>query len=207
MGNINTYIARYQAAFGYIPSNVNNAVFGRLFNIPVYKPQTVNGGEVEEIQLYEVAEVNFANVVFENLKTKKQYSFGITSPGDTNIYMAPPLMVSFSRDKNVVRTAVDRSETEVIEHFGLKPFTINIQGILIDQETRQHPRELLKAVNEMFGAWGTYKVTGDIFLDLEVYEIFFESNFNVSFVEGYADTVKFSVQAISTFPLELKKKL
>lgn len=203
--SINSVVARYQGAFGYVGGNLSNAAFGRLVKLPVYAMlETAQAGS-EDVQLYQVADVSFANVVLTNEKTQKTYSFGI-SLNENEEYMAPPLMVSFSRGKNVVRTAIDRSETEVIEHFGLKPWTINIQGILIDTENRQYPGELLRKVNEMFSAWGTYKVVSDIFMDLDIPTIFFDDDFQIGFVEGFADTVRFSLRAISVLPVEIRTK-
>ena len=202
--NINTVIARYQGAFGYVGGNLSNAAFGRLVRLPVYANNDNDPGSDQPVQLYPVNEITFANVVFTNNKSEKVYAFGLAAENSETEYMAPPLMVSFSRGKNVVRTAIDRSETEVIEHFGLKPWSINIQGILIDQENRQYPQALLKKLNEMFSAWGTYKVSGDLFLDLEITEVFFDDDFQIGFVEGFADTVKFSVRAISVLPLEIR---
>jgi hypothetical protein len=204
--SLNTLIARYQGAFGFVGSNYANALFGRLANLPIYADPDANASGSEPIQLYTVADTTFGNVIFKNTKTEKTYSFGTTSGEDSTTYMAPPLMVSFSRDKNVVRTQIDRSETEVIEHFGLRPWTINIQGILIDQESHQYPSNLVKAVREMFNSWGTYNVISDLFMDLDISEIFFESGLQIGFVEGYADTVKFSVQAISVAPVEIRTK-
>lgn len=202
--NINTVVARYQEAFGYIGGNYSNAMFGRLVKLPVYDTADSQPATPAESQLYPVAEVSFANVKLVNEKTGKSYAFGIGEAGED--YMAPPLMISFSRGKNVVRTAIDRSETEVIEHFGLKPWTINIQGIIIDTNEHKYPSDLLKKVNEIFSSWGTYKVESEIFLDLDITTIFFDDDFQIGFVEGFADTVKFSMRAISVLPVEVRTK-
>lgn len=204
--SIDSVAARYQGAFGYVGGNLSNAAFGRLVKLPAYAFIDSSQAGTEDLQLYPVTDVSFANVVFINEKSGKTYSFGIKSGEDDSEYMAPPLMVSFSRGKNVVRTAIDRSETEVIEHFGLKPWTITIQGILIDTENRQYPSDLLRKVNEMFSAWGTYRVESDIFLDLDITSIFLDDDFQVGFVEGFADTVKFSMRAISVLPVEIRTK-
>lgn len=204
--DINTLVARYQGAFNYIGGNISNALFGRLVKLPVYAINQQSQAGDDPVQLYPVSDISFANVVFRNSKTDKTYSFGIASGEDKTEYMAPPLMVSFSRGKNVVRTAIDRSETEVVEHFGLKPWTITIQGIIIDETNRQYPGDLLRKINELFSAWGTYKVESDFFLDLDITEVFFDDDFTVGFVEGYTDTVKFTVRAISILPVEIRTK-
>lgn len=192
--SIEAVVARYQDAFGFVGGNLSNAAFGRFVKLPVY-------GDA-----YQVNDVSFANIVLINTKTGKRYAFGISDPDSPSEFIGPPLMVSFSRGKNVVRTAIDRAETEVIEHFGLKPWSINIQGILIDTDNRQYPGDLIRKVNEMFSAYGTFRVESDIFLDLDITEVFFDDDFQVGFVEGYVDTVKFSVRAISVLPVEIRTK-
>lgn len=210
--SINTVLARYQSGFGYVAGNVAQIAANRLWatfaNIPVYRQANISPGNSETIDLFEVNNYQFANVKFTNSKTNKEYEFGATRiwTGDYGKFLAPPLMVSFSRDKNVVRTAIDRSEIEVIEHFGLKPWSVKIQGILIDMEEHQYPQSAVQKVHEMFSAWGTYKVSGTIFQDLAIHQLFFDSDFEIGFIEGYADTVKFSVSAISTAPLEIQSK-
>ncbi|TCN63680.1 DUF6046 domain-containing protein [Acetobacteroides hydrogenigenes] len=206
--SINSILARYQYSFGYVAGNVAkvvaNRVWANLVKLHQYSDVEYSGSGNKEIPLFEVGDISFANVEFENSKSGRVYKFG--TPGEYGVgkkFLAPPLMVSFSRGKNVVKTAIDRSEIEVIEYFGLKPYTIKIQGILIDMENHGYPSELVQEANRMFEEPGTFKVTGTIFQDLGISEIFFEDGFEVSFVEGYADTVKFSVDATMTSPLEL----
>ena len=110
-------------------------------------------------------------------------------------------MIRPRQGKNVVRTPIDRSEFEVIEYFGLKPWDVEISGILVDMDNHQYPGNLIKQMRQMFQQPGTYKVAGDMWEDLGIDEIFFEQDFELTFVEGYVDTVKFSVKAISTSPV------
>jgi hypothetical protein len=186
---INQIIARYAAGFGYVAANA--VVMG-------FKPwENVN------IPIYKSDDSNFANVTFKNQKSGNTYSFGLPF-GYSSEYMAPPIMVTFSREKNVVRTPIDRSEVEVIEYFGLKPYDIKIQGIVIDNEEHLYPQTLSRKISEMFAESGTFQVSGDLFADEGITEIFFVGGFEKSFVEGYADTIKFSISAISTMPVEVR---
>ena len=158
----------------------------------------------------------YAETIFTSTKdANKVYSFGINgstgsqaafpfqadSVGETPVYMSPPLMIRPRRSKNVVRTPIDHSEYEVIEYFGKKVWEIEISGILVDMENHAYPSYLVKQVREMFEQPGTYSVAGPIWDDLGITEVFFESDFELGFVEGYVDTVKFSVKAISTAPV------
>lgn len=212
--NINSIIARYQNSFGYVAANVGmiaaNRLWGKLYPIPTIVSPSVYVTEGEEALVFPVGDTSFSDMLFKNSKSGKQYGFGSFSLSSTSAfysargrYLAPPPMVTFSRSKNVVRTAIDRSETEVIEYFGLKPWSIKLQGILIDLENHLYPKELFQKISEMFSEWGTFSVESELFLDLGITEVFFDSDFELSFVEGFADTVKFSVSAISTEPVNL----
>ena len=207
--SINSILARYQYSFGYVAGNVAKVVANRawanLVKLHQYSDEKYSFNPEGDVQLYEVSGVDISDVILRNSKSGKLYRFGAStgSYGADQLYLAPPLMLSFSRGKNVVKTAIDRSEIEVIEYFGLKPYTIKIQGILIDMENHNYPSELVRVISEMFEEPGTFEVTGTIFDDLGISEIFLEDGFEVSFVEGYADTVKFSVDATMTLPLEL----
>jgi len=168
-----------------------------------------------DLPTYDKSDPSFAEMIFENQVTGDIYSFGIDAlengtpalpfvkkKPQSRRFLAPPPLVSFSRDKHVVRTDIDRSNHVVIENFGNKPYLIKMQGILIDVEEHHYPGELLREAHRMFENPGTYKAIGDIFNDLGIHEVFFESGFEIDFVEGYVDTVKFSVNAISVEPAE-----
>jgi hypothetical protein len=79
---------------------------------------------------------------------------------------------------------------------------MQLQGILIDADEHQYPGDLLNEVHNMFEAPGTYKAIGDIFNDLNITEVFFDGGFDIGFVEGFVDTVKFKVKAIAVEPAE-----
>lgn len=168
-----------------------------FFNIPVYKGN----------------DTSFADMTFENQVTGKKYQFGLSVkdgspvlPFTQDEFMAPPPMVSFNRSKHVVISDIDRSEYQVIENFGLKSYDIKMQGILIDCEEHHYPGNLVRKITEMFEAAGTYKAIGTIFSDLNIDEVFFKDGFSIDFVEGYVDTVKFAVNAMSVQPAEFYLK-
>ena len=204
-------IERYNEAFGITAQKVAP----RLVQLANLAGANIN---LPGLKLYDEPTselMKFANVTYQNSLTNKSYGFGLNASDNkalpffkfqnkeqSNSFLAPPPMVSFRRGKNVVRTAIDRSEFEVIENFGLKPYEIRIQGILVDTNQHQYPQNLLTEIAEMFEADGTYAVTGTIFNDLGITELFFNDDFQVSFVEGFVDTVKYSVNAISTSDAE-----
>jgi hypothetical protein len=190
---------RHVAAFGY--GTVAPQVFGAalkllpyFFRLPSYRP----------------ADSRFAEMYFVNRETGDTYAWGVDMiesgipalpfvPQRPTIrrFLAPPPMVSFTRDKHVVVTPIDRSRHEMIENFGNRAYRISMQGILVDVADHQYPGDLVREVHGIFDNPGVYKAVGDIFDDLSINDIFFESAFKVDFVEGYVDTVKWSVNAIS----------
>ncbi len=199
--SIDGLFKRYDRAFGFAAMKVTPRLIQAGFIKPSWYLNTVSFADTQS---------TYAEMEFVNSKSGNKYQFGIDAlengtpalpfikqkTGERK-FLAPPPMVSFSRDKHTVITPIDRSEHEVVENFGNKSYLFNLRGILIDQEEHQYPSDLVKQVHEIFGAAGTYKVSGDIFNDLEIYEVFFEGGLKIDFVEGFVDTVKFSVNARS----------
>ena len=207
---VNEIFDRYNQAFGYSAMKVAPRLIQQGF---------INPKHFLNIPTYAKTDSSFSEMIFENQLTRQKYSFGIDELGNgtpalpfltekpnTRRFLAPPPMVSFSREKHVVISEIDRSNADVIENFGNKSYNINIQGILIDVEEHQYPGDLLKEVHDMFEARGTYKVSGTIFDDLNILEVFFKSNFQIGFIEGFVDTIKFSVNAISVQAAEFLKQ-
>lgn len=206
--SLNQILDRYNDSFGWMAMKV--------------APRLVNAGfgganfMMSGIERFAPTDTTFADAIFKSNKTGHVYSFGVNGSGASHaafpfqpdkkakeqMYMAPPLMVKFSRGKNAVITPIDQSDGEVIENFGLQSWKISLSGIVIDMEEHQYPGALLSEINDMFSMGGTFQVTGDIFYDLGIKDIFFKDGFEVNFVEGYTDTVKFSVEAISTAPAQ-----
>ncbi|MBE9468973.1 MAG: hypothetical protein IMY72_11740 [Bacteroidetes bacterium] len=199
--SVNDIFERYNSAFGYTAVKIAPRLLSMGF-VPLKYFLNVNS--------YGESESSFAEMMFENNVTGDVYMFGLdqlengtpalpfqTKKPINRRFLAPPPMISFSRGKHVVRTSIDRSNHDVIENFGNKPYEIKIQGILVDVEEHAYPGDLLNEIHTMFEAPGTYKAIGDIFNDLGITEVFFNSGFKLDFVEGYVDTIKFSVNAIS----------
>ncbi len=202
-------VERYNEAFGVTAQRVAP----RLVQLADLGGLNIN---LPGLNVYDDTKTGFANVTFRNsLNADMVYRFGINTSANKALpffkfkrddneegFLAPPPMVSFRRGKNAVITPIDRTGYEVIENFGLKSWDIRLQGILVDTDNHQYPQELLKAVREMFEAPGTYAVEGDIWGDLGIEEVFFKDDFQVAFVEGFVDTVKYSVNLMSTSQAE-----
>lgn len=199
--NITEVFERYNNAFGYMSMKV--------------LPRILKATHAYDV--YDANDPRYAATTFTSTQdSSKVYSFGVNgsvgsqaafpfmadSMPDTPVYLAPPLMIRPHRGKNVVRTAIDHSDYEVIEYFGLKVWEVDISGILVDMENHVYPSNLVTQMSDMFAQPGTFIVDGTIWDNLGISEIFFEQDFELGFVEGYVDTVKFSVKAISTAPVQ-----
>ncbi len=180
--SVSDILDRYNSAFGY---NAMKAM-ARFVKLPSYSNQ----------------DSRYADMFFENRKSGKQFNFGVQNLGgklkiaENQNFLAPPPLLKFSRGKHVVTTDVDRSNHTVIENFGNKAYKFTMRGLLIDMNEHNYPEQQLKEVHAMFDADGTYKIAGDIFNNLEIYEVFFD-NLDIDFVEGFVDTIKFNVRGVS----------
>lgn len=118
----------------------------------------------------------------------------------TGVY-APPPMVSFTRSKNLTRTEIDGTVGEVIERFGDRSWEVKIKGILVDMVNHQYPSSQVVKLEEFFSYPGTFAVEGKMFDDLKIKSIYFES-VDIAGVQGYEDTIQFSLDARSIQPVE-----
>lgn len=134
----------------------------------------------------------------------KTYEFrnGILTDAVAGI-LAPPPMLTFERKKNIITTKVDGSDAVIVESFGLEPWTITIDGILVDLQNHQYPASELRQLREMFETNTTYEVWDcDILADLGVEQMYFEKVADLKVLEDYQDTVKYKLTAHSIKPVE-----
>ena len=117
--------------------------------------------------------------------------------------LAPPPMLSFKRNKNIVKTKIDGSDASVIESFGVGEWDITIDGILVDLENHQFPMQKLYELRELFEANATFEVmNSDIMGALGIEQMYFEKIMELKVLESYQDTVAFKFKANSIKPVE-----
>jgi hypothetical protein len=116
--------------------------------------------------------------------------------GDKAKIFAPPLMMSFSQEKSLIETEVNDDDPIVIERWGTKPWDISIKGVLIDLENRIYPSDEIRRLNQNWKYNGVIKVIGKQFEEKDIDTIYFKS-IDFSGVEGYQDTIQFSIEASS----------
>ncbi|MBE7687410.1 DUF6046 domain-containing protein [Tenacibaculum finnmarkense] len=175
--------ARYAAAFGAV-------AISKLLNKAIL---------IKEDNKYDVEFYNDACSDAENITFKyagEELLFGEMLTGkNTNTY-APPLMVSFSREKNLIETEASGSDSVVVERWGTKPWSIDIRGILIDVDNREYPSYKIDLLARFFEHNDIIEVYGEQFYDKDIDSIYLTA-ISITPVEGFADTVQISLSAKS----------
>ncbi len=200
---------RVLAAFGYVPkmSTVRGAMAvdyakaigsAALSGIHSAYLRGTNAADVY------VADSPFANLTLRNTETGELFVFD--GGGLNNAYgeiLAPPPMLKFTRSKQIVTTTVDGSDSEVVESFGLKPYSITLSGILVDMENHHYPSSKVQQLRELFEANTIFDVLDcKLMDDLGIESLYFTKLENIEVVLEYQDTVKFELKANSVKPLE-----
>lgn len=171
--------ARFLSAFGVDTNTVNPEIMknNHKYNIAVYDKSD------QEYQK-NIFVFNGKKLVFNSMLTENSSVF------------APPLLVDFYKEKNLITTKVKGSDNVVVERWGSSPWQMEIQGILIDTENRFYPTSKIEQLVELFDFNGVIEVIGDQFYDKGIDSIYFNS-VSITGLEGFADTIQFSISAQS----------
>ncbi|WP_136464942.1 DUF6046 domain-containing protein [Flagellimonas onchidii] len=183
---------RYAAAFGLLavnnsPSRVNLSREQSNFKLESF--EGIND-EFENIQfIYEGTEINFAALPF-------------TKDADKTIgnVLAPPPLISFSRQKQHIETPVNDSDNIVVERWGIRPWEMRVRGLLIDVEKRHYPESRVKQLYKLFEYNGVVEASGTQFFDKDIASVYFK-NIEINGVQGFQDTIQFSLQMMSIGPV------
>ncbi|OPB87809.1 DUF6046 domain-containing protein [Elizabethkingia occulta] len=179
--------ARYAAAFGII------AISNKINQVVAIKEDNKY-----QVEVYEDFDDTFEEVYLEY--NNKELKFSGMLEGDTSSIYAPPLMMNFTREKNLIETNVSGGDSVVIERWGTKPWNIDIRGILIDTETHNYPSDKIKELCRLFDYNDIISVVGRQFYEKDIKSIYLKS-VDVTPVEGFADTIQFTLKASSINPV------
>lgn len=190
--------SRYRNAFGFVASGVGDSLLETGFDDAsgISKVYVKGNGSFEEITL----RANGSNGI--------ELHFGdmLTTEGTTSIF-APPPMMNFDKEKKIMVTPIDDSDedptndAEVVERYNSGSWEINIQGLLLDMANHQFPQNQIRLLRQVFDINDVLEVEGDWFDALNIKSIYIKS-FSISGVQGYEDTVQFTVKAASIKPVE-----
>lgn len=177
--------ARYAAAFGMM------AVGNLIEKVTIEKKADKDYG----FEIFPQISGNFdrSSITIPGLEALE---FNTVLHGEQGFVFAPPLLMGFTQEKSLIETEVNDDDPIVIERWGTKPWDITINGLLIDLQNRIYPTDEIRRLNQNWKYNGVVKVVGTQFEELDIDSIYFRS---ISFtrVEGYADTVQFSINASS----------
>ncbi|MBU5374969.1 DUF6046 domain-containing protein [Bacteroides cellulosilyticus] len=201
-------IARYQSAWGFVSGTLageaeglaNAGIFkaGIAFNEAKWKDR--NGNEAKyDAPVYAPTDWTWAEMVMKHEGKEMNFSFGSLKENSTGVFAPPPLM-RFRRTKNITVTVIDGgNEAEVVENFGVNSWEIELDGLVVDMDEHGYPGEKVKLLAEFFEINDVIDVACPLLLDLGIRSIYFrEQSFEP--VEGFPDTVKYSLVAKSIKP-------
>lgn len=177
--------ARYGAAFGML-------AVGKAIDKAFIEKK---GSKDFNFETFPTVEDSVEYVKME-VPEKDALEFSAILHGDKGSIFAPPLLMSFSQDKNLVETEVNDDDPVVVERWGTKAWDISINGLLIDLINRVYPSDEIRRLNKNWQYNGVVKVIGRQFEELDIDSLYFRS-INFTRVEGYQDTVQFTINASS----------
>lgn len=178
-------VARYAAAFGMMAA-------GKAIE-KVFIDKTTK--EKPSFETYPLVNSGVEYVKME-IPGLEPLEFDAMLYGDRGNIFAPPLLMGFSQDKSLIETEVNDDDPIVVERWGTKPWDITINGLLIDVDNRVYPSDEIRRLNQNWKYNGPIKVIGKQFEERDIDSVYFRS-INFTSVEGYQDTVQFTINASS----------
>lgn len=131
---------------------------------------------------------------------KHSFSFESINSDNTSVLATPPMM-SIKRAKKLTITPIDHTEIEVVERYATEPYSIEWRGLLIDMENHQFPIDKMREINNIFEFNGIWNITSEILQAVGVNSVFIQ-DVSFDFVEGYEDTISYTMSLRSIKPLE-----
>lgn len=203
-------ISRYQSAFGFVGGTltgeleglINRSIFkaGIDYNEARWQAESLNRGEKTlDASLYAPADWHWAEMTLTYEKQKMNFAIsGLTS--ETEDVFAPPPLMRFKRTKNITVTVVDGGdEAEIVENFGVNSWDIDLNGLLVDMDEHGYPGAKVRQIARFFEINDVIDVACPLLLDMGIRSVYFkEQSFEP--VEGFPDTVKYSLTAKSIKP-------
>lgn len=185
--------SRYRASFGYTTPNQSDRLKKLGF--------TEDTG-MAAVEVYVTGDVSFEELELYGNGFDLTFGYAmLTKNGSLGNVFAPPPMISWSRGKRITVTTLDGNEGDVVEKYGTEPWQIKMQGLLIDMENHRYPAAQVRKLREVFEVDAAFEVSGQIFDDLGIQSIYF-TNIEISGVQGFADTISFSLDAHAIKPVE-----
>lgn len=180
--------ARYAAAFGMMA--INNSL-----NTAVVDVAENDYG----LSFYPRLDSKVEQVIFKH--TSQQITFGQMLKSVNPNVLAPPLLMEFSREKQLVETQVNGSDNVVVERWGTKPWNIRMRGLFVDMENKTYPQNQVEELTQFFEINDIIDVEGTLFEDKRIDSIYFTS-LRLEPIDGFEDTLLIELNAKSIKPVE-----
>lgn len=204
-------ITRYQSAFGFVSDTLagelegtlNGGIFraGVAYNESRWKATDIDKAEPRyDAKMYAPREWQWAEMTLKHEGKELHMGAGSLLSEIQGVYAPPPLM-KFRRTKNINVTVIDGGdEAEIVENFGVNSWEIDISGLLVDMDEHGYPGEKVKEMARFFEINDVIEVACPLLLDMGIKSIYFkEQSFEP--VEGFPDTVKYTLSAKSIKPV------
>jgi len=190
------FSGRVQAAFGFVTAAASRVLYDKMF-----------GESVKDSQLKVDVYASGKDATFDEITLRyntENYYFAYRSFSEdySGIFATPP-MLSMRRAKRLVITPIDNSDIEVIERYGTEPWEITWRGLLIDMENHEFPIDKLEAINKIFEANREWTVDSEILRKVGV-ETIYISDISIDFVEGFEDTIAYTMTTRALRSLEVQ---
>lgn len=180
--------ARYAAAFGMMA--INNSL-----NTAVVDANENDYG----LSFYPRLDNSVEQVSFKH--NSQQITFGQMLKSVNPNVLAPPLLMEFSREKQLVETQVNGSDNVVVERWGTKPWIIRMRGLFVDMENKTYPQNQVEELTQFFEINDIIDVEGTLFEDKRIDSIYFTS-LRLEPIDGFEDTLLIELSAKSIKPVE-----
>lgn len=187
--------SRFKAAFGFIAGTTTARLINKGF-AEIYKTSNNHGFDVFAFD----SESTFDNITLSSGSDKYEFAYQSIDSDNNSVFATPP-MFRLRRSKKLVVSAIDNSDTEVVERFTTNPWAITMKGLLIDMVDHNFPMDKLEKINTLFEANKIWNVSSEI-LDALNIEAIYIKDIDISFIEGYEDTIAYTITAYSIKPLE-----
>lgn len=188
--------SRFKTAFGFVAAQALSRLVSDGFG------KVKNEGGSYGLEVYAMNEGTFDDVELHRNNHTESYFFAYRSitEGLTDIFATPP-MLTLRRAKRLVVSVIDNTDTEVVERFATEPWEITWRGLLIDMTEHEFPIDKLKSLNELFEVNSIWNVASEILRSVNVLAVYVK-DIEISFVEGYEDTIAYTLTLRSIKPLE-----
>ncbi len=187
------FSARFQSAFGFVTATVSSRLDSQGYG-DVMKESGLN------VLTYANREATFDEILL--YRDAQEYLFAYRSMAEqySEVFATPP-MLSMKRAKKLAITTIDNSDVEVVERYATEPWEITWRGLLIDMENHEFPIDKLEMINGIFEVNSVWNVSSEILGKVGVEAIYIK-DISIDFVEGYEDTIAYTMVTRAIKPLE-----